>query len=79
MAIKDETRSSHLDIRKSQTTNLFLLQDLEDGRKDERALAKRSSGAPGRRRLDQDFRGQTSQGPWPCWARLSLRARGLGT
>jgi hypothetical protein len=29
MATKDETRSFRLDVREPQTTNLFLLQDLE--------------------------------------------------
>jgi hypothetical protein len=33
MATKDETRSFHLDVRESQTINLFLLQDLEDARR----------------------------------------------
>jgi hypothetical protein len=33
MATKDETPSFRLDVRESQTTNLFVLQDLEDARR----------------------------------------------
>lgn len=44
MATKDETRSFRLDVREPQTTNLFLLQDLEDvGRTSELSQSDREA------------------------------------
>jgi hypothetical protein len=63
----------------AQTTNLFLLEELEDvGRTSELAQSDLDALAA-RRRLDQDLRGQASQGSRPRWARLPLRTCVLGT
>ena len=51
-----------------QTTNLFLLEDLEDVSRTSELAESDLDALPRRRRLDQNLCGQASQGSRPRWA-----------
>jgi hypothetical protein len=63
----------------AQTTNLLLLEDLEDvGRTSELGESDRDALHAVADWI-KTYVGQAAQGSRPRWARLSLRAWGLGT
>ena len=72
-----EERGSPAGLMPAQTTNLFLPEDLEDVSRTRKLAESDLRCASGRRRLDQDLRGQASQGSRPRGTRVSLRASGL--
>ena len=64
--------------KEAQTTNLFLLEDLEDVSRTSELAERDLAALQAVAELDQNLRGQAAQGSRPRRTRLSLRARVLG-